>query len=60
MGKVVNLRRIRKNLERAQRQAAAVQARAKSGRTLAERASDAAEADTAERHIDGHRLADEV
>lgn len=56
MAKVVNLRRARKNLERAQRQATAVQARAKSGRTLAERATDAAETEKAERHIAGHSL----
>lgn len=58
MVKVVNLRQARKNLARAQKQAAAVQARAKSGRTLAERKRGAADAETASRRHEGHQLAD--
>jgi hypothetical protein len=56
MAKMVNLRIRRKNLQRAQRQASAVQARAKSGRTPAERALDAADAEKSARHLDSHRL----
>lgn len=56
MGKVVNLRRFRKNQERAQRQASAVQARLKSGRTRAERIIEESLADQVKRRLDAHRL----
>lgn len=57
--KPVNLNQFRKNKARAENKARADANAAKFGRTKAEKARDAAEAEIAAKRIDGHRRDDE-
>lgn len=56
MAEIINLRRARKQKERAEADKTAEQNRISFGRTKAERSLTNAERDKAARHIDGHRL----
>ena len=56
MAEIVNLRRVRKRLVREQAAEEAAAARAKHGRTLAERAQPARDQATLTRTLDGARL----
>ena len=55
MGEVVNLRRVRKERARADKETAAEANRLAFGRTRVERVLTAAERDLATRRLDGHR-----
>ncbi|MCP1170256.1 DUF4169 family protein [Limimaricola litoreus] len=57
--KPVNLNQFRKQKARAEKTARADANAAKFGRTKAEKARDAAEAESAARRLDGHRRDDE-
>ncbi len=54
-GKVINLRAARKAKTRAAAKSRADENAARHGRSKAERAQDAAEADKSARHLDGHK-----
>ncbi|GIT91896.1 hypothetical protein JANAI62_23530 [Jannaschia pagri] len=54
-GKIINLNRARKNRARATAKAQADANTVRFGRTKAEKDRQATEAETAERHLDGHR-----
>lgn len=54
MRKIVNLRQHRKRAAREEKHRQAEAARARSGRGKADKQRDAAEADKARRHLDGH------
>lgn len=58
MAEIVNLRRARKQRERAAAEQQAEQNRISFGRSKAERRLAEAERDKADRTLDGHRLAD--
>ncbi len=53
MGEIVNLRKVRKAKARSQAAEAAAENRTRHGRTAAERARDALEAEQARRTLDG-------
>lgn len=55
MAEIINLKRARKARARADAQAQAAANRTKFGRTRAEKARDAHEADARERRLDGNR-----
>ncbi len=55
MADVVNLRQVRKQKARGEREAAAEQNRALHGRTKAEKERDRISAERAENFVDGHR-----
>lgn len=55
---IINLRQFRKNRERAEREAAAAENRARFGRTRVEREQEEAADAHGERHLAGHRLGD--
>lgn len=55
MSEIVNLKRHRKRLARAEDEQKAAENRRRFGRSKAKRERDEAEAARAERHIDGHR-----
>ena len=56
MSEPVNLNRFRKARARAEKKARADENAIKFGRTKAERNADEAQADTATRHLDGHKI----
>ena len=56
-GEVVNLRRVRKARDRAEREVVAAANRVVHGRTKPERQAQEIETTRSERHLDGHRLA---
>ncbi|SHO66290.1 protein of unknown function [Pseudoxanthobacter soli DSM 19599] len=56
MADIVNLRLVRKRKARAEREATAEANRILFGRTAAERGQARSEAESAARHLDGHRL----
>jgi hypothetical protein len=56
---IVNLRRARKAKARAERERDAAENRRGFGRTRAERLTETAERQRAERHLDGHRRPDD-
>lgn len=58
MAEIINLRTVRKQKARADKEATAAQNRALHGRTKAQKLKDAAEKDRAGRHIDGHKRED--
>jgi hypothetical protein len=58
MAEVVNLRMVRKQKERAEKEQAASENRALHGRTKGEKLRDRAEAEKAVSFIEGHRLGD--
>ena len=55
-GKVVNLNKVRKDRARAERSARAEANSVKFGRSKAEKQSDLAKAEKANRDLDGHKL----
>ena len=55
MAEIINLRRIRKQKARADKEEQAAQNRALFGRTKAEKLKQAAEKAQADKHIDGHK-----
>ena len=55
MTEIVNLKRHRKRLARAEEEQKAAENRRRFGRTKAEREREEAEDDRAQRHIDGHK-----
>lgn len=55
MSEIVNLKRHRKRLARAEEEQMAAENRRRFGRTKAEREREEAEDDRAQRHIDGHK-----
>ncbi|MNL51958.1 hypothetical protein D3C87_1750980 [compost metagenome] len=55
MADIINLRNVRKQKARAERETQASQNRVLFGRTKAEKLKDAAEKAKAEKHIDGHK-----
>lgn len=55
MADIINLRNVRKQKARAEREIQASQNRVLFGRTKAEKLKDAAEKAKAEKHIDGHK-----
>ena len=55
MAEIINLRNVRKQKARAERETQASQNRVLFGRTKAEKLKDAAEKAKAEKHIDGHK-----
>lgn len=55
MAEIVNLRMARKRKARGDKEAAAAEARARHGRTKAEKALDAVRDEKAARSLDGHR-----
>ena len=56
MKPVINLNKVRKARDRAQEKAQADSNAARSGRTKAERLSEAARGDKARAHLDGHKF----
>lgn len=56
MADLINLRRARKGLERAHRQVAAAESRARHGRVRDERLGTLAEAERTAKRLDGHKL----
>ncbi len=60
MGEIVNLRRARKHRARDEKDRQAAAARARHGRTKAQRTADAAAERAAARHLDGHRREDDT
>ncbi len=55
MAEIISLKRARKDKARAEKGAAAAENRTRFGRTKAEKAKDAAEAQRAATHIDAHK-----
>ena len=55
MSEIVNLKRHRKRLARAEEEQKAAENRRRFGRSKAEREGEKAEDDRAKRHIDGHK-----
>ena len=55
MSEIVNLKRHRKRLARAEEEQKAAENRRRFGRTKSEREREEAEDDRAQRHIDGHK-----
>ena len=55
MGQVVNLRTVRKQKARAEKEMTAEANRLKFGRTKGEKRKDATEKSRSEKHIDGHK-----
>lgn len=55
MSEIVNLKRHRKRLARAEEEQNAAENRRRFGRSKAEREREQAEDDRAQRHIDGHK-----
>lgn len=60
MSKIINLRTHRKQSARADKRREADAQAARHGRSKATRASEAAQADKARAHLDGHQIADRV
>lgn len=58
-GKVVNLRQVRKQKARTEKEEKSAENRTKFGRTKAEKIIDKSRADTAQKNLDGHFLGDE-
>lgn len=55
MAEIINLRNVRKQKARAEKETQASENRVLFGRTKAEKLKDAAEKAKAEKHIDGHK-----
>ena len=59
MADIINLRQVRKNKARTEKEQRADSNRTKFGRTKAEKFKQASEADKLKRHLDGHKLDDD-
>ena len=59
MAEIINLRQARKAKKRDANERSAAENRAKFGRTKAEKQKDVTEAESAQRHIDQHKLNDD-